>query len=177
LLSFGLSYAFRSLELDKVTEKPFILKNGREAQYSGKVDSLGRPHGIGERVIISGQHKGQVNTGMFARGVLEGVGRRVIPNLETSTGVFTEGCLEGVGICEWPEGRLYAGQWKGHKIDGFGSCVSNDGAKFIGWWVNGKRHGPGLFVDSDGSKLARTFDYSRQVSQTSGLNNYACRFS
>jgi hypothetical protein len=146
---------------------------GYHALYSGQIEDR-EMHGYGKRVITSDQFKGTItSTGMWARGVFQGVGQVVLPNGDKATGQFISDGPNGVGRHERTSGEILSGQFKGGKMHGFGTHTPSVGGMLIGWWVDGMPHGNCLAVLPDGTKEALTFEHGELVPGLSGLIYYA----
>jgi hypothetical protein len=152
-----------------VLSHPIKTRSDRDALYSGEVDHNGRPAGYGERVLTSkDEFVGQIDTGVFADGELQGVGKLVTSTGHQLTGEFIRGVLHGVGLWEYPNGCYYVGQLKNGKRHGLGTYMWADGDVIIGWWADDNLHGSGLYVLADGTKQSVKYEYGNVLSQTLG---------
>jgi hypothetical protein len=153
-----------------VLSHPIKTRSDRDALYSGEVDHNGWPAGYGERVLTSkDKFVGQIDTGVFADGELQGVGKLVTSKGHRLTGEFIRGVLNGVGLWDNPGGCRYAGQLKNGYSHGLGTYMWADGDVIIGWFVEDLPHGVSLCVYMNGTQRAVvTYERGDVVSRSFG---------
>lgn len=116
--------------------RTFVIQEGfgKGLEYTGEVDSQGKPHG-------KGKLKGTTALGRFV----------------TGKGHFVHG--QASGYCELTdgEGGKYTGEMKNSEKHGFGVRIYPNGRKYEGEWKNNLKHGKGTFYYPDGRYTKGTY--------------------
>jgi hypothetical protein len=112
------------------TKTSINIKTVQGCEYTGSVDSRGRPHGHGSLVFAQGDRY----DGEFEGGRRSGRGVYTYANGDVYTGMWKKDVREGEGVLRYANGDVYNGQWCNDMRSGEGSLVFADGSSFVGQW-------------------------------------------
>ena len=129
--------------------------------------------------------QGQLQTGCFVSGELEGAGSVAFPDGSRYAGDFVQGRRSGQGVMTFANGRVYKGSWAADRPHGRGIFTWADGnryegdyragqrhghgimttqggaARYEGWWRDDKEHGKGMRLFPDGKEYVGDFEAGR----------------
>lgn len=79
------------------------------------------------------------------------------PNGDVYTGTFTDGKLEGKGTLKAASGNSYDGNFAGGQPSGSGTMKYANGSTYTGSWADGQRSGSGTVNYANGDKFSGSF--------------------
>ena len=79
------------------------------------------------------------------------------PNGDVYTGTFTDGKLEGKGTLKTASGNSYDGNFAGGQPSGSGTMKYANGSTYTGSWADGQRSGSGTVNYANGDKFSGSF--------------------
>ena len=77
------------------------------------------------------------------------------PNGDVYTGTFTDGKLEGKGTLKTASGNSYDGNFAGGQPSGSGTMKYANGTTYTGSWADGQRSGSGTVNYANGDRVLR----------------------
>lgn len=93
------------------------------------------------------------------------------PNGDVYTGTFTDGKLEGKGTLKTASGNSYDGNFAGGQPSGSGTMKYANGSTYTGSWADGQRSGSGTVNYANGDKFSGSF--SADLRDGSGTYTWA----
>ena len=95
--------------------------------------------------------RGQLQTGCFVGGELEGAGSVVFADGSHYVGDLVQGRRSGHGVMAFADGRVYEGSWAADRPHGRGVFTWPDGNRYEGEYRAGLRHGRGIMIMEGGA--------------------------
>jgi len=125
-----------------------VLKDaqGNQGRFTGLVNTVDFPHGVGRMV-----YKGEIREGFWLNGFIEGHARAFFANGDYYEGNFSKSQREGKGVYKWKDNRIYEGEYFNDMRHGMGRFVYPSGDEYVGQYEKGLRCGRGKFRFADGS--------------------------
>ena len=125
--------------------------------YKGYWNSNKKYHGYGVKFEFDEKKtKNKRTEGIYFNGLLIAQGLIIYSNGEIITGNFNRGKLEGNGEHFRKDGSMYKGGFKNGKYDGLGKEFFEDGTKFEGFFEDGQKK-YGTYEWKNGSKYQGAF--------------------
>ena len=95
--------------------------------------------------------RGQMQSGCFVDGQLEGSGTVTFADGGRYDGDFMRGLRDGQGVMVFVDGRRYEGAWEADRPHGEGVFTWPDGNRYEGGYRRGRREGQGVMTTQGGA--------------------------
>lgn len=147
----------RRSRLDKVEDVETHDSQGRKVKYTGYISvAHRRPHGKGKMTWFK---SGDVYSGSFRHGQLDGFGRMRYANGDSFEGMFSKDVRNGPGLFRFKkDGRTLDCTYKNDAPDDpNGRMTLEDGTIYVGSFIEGKRNGKGIQRFPNGARYEGGF--------------------
>lgn len=114
---------------------------------------------------------GDVYTGTFTNGVLEGTGTLKTASGDSYNGSFSGGKANGSGTMTYANGTVYTGSWSDGQRSGSGTMKYPNGDSFTGSWANDVKDGSGTYTWANGTTYSGKWEAGRTL--RGGTYNYS----
>ncbi len=133
-----------------------ILESADGGLYEGEF-KLSLPDGVG----VMKRPGGEIRSGTFVRGQLDGTGSILYSNQTRYEGGLRAGQPNGQGRMEFTDGTLYAGAFVAGQYQGNGKLTYADGSVYEGNFLAGDPSGGGKATSPDGRRYDGQFLYGK----------------
>ncbi|XP_029637026.1 radial spoke head 1 homolog [Octopus sinensis] len=120
-----------------------------------------------EQGTYLGEYEGERNE----REERHGMGKAILPNLDSYTGMYEDGRRHGTGVYRFKNEARYTGEYQYNKKHGQGTFIYPDGSKYEGQWVKDQRCGSGTYYYVNGDVY--TGEWEEHVRHGQGSYIYA----